>query len=98
MYISIDLSLSLYIYIYIYIYTHTIHVEVTLVPRFPSTGLLTYATSSGEVVGGGTTGVSTNGVTADVVVFVDRGTFDSGPISVDPICPQPRSSRGAAPW
>ena len=39
-----------------------------------------------EVIGKGTKGVSTTGVAA---IFM---SFESGPISVDPICPRPRSS------
>ena len=92
------LSLSLYIYIYIYTHLYTYMGEAVVLRK-------------------GTSGVSTNGVTAISFMFFDRGTFwlpsftyfylpksasaylfpqpvnihhfCSGPISVDPICPQP---------
>ena len=102
-YIYIYLSLSLYIYIYVlFIYIHRYRCP----PRWARS-----PEGSSRPAGcrRGTHGLSTNGVTANLV-FLTEGLFGysfqkcqgvpfsqsveihyfcSGPVSVDPICPQP---------
>ena len=120
-YIYISISLSLYIYIYIYIYVLYGYIFSPVpAPRFSANNFRNARPEkrrrSWLVTWTGTTGVSTNGVTANFSFF-DSGAFCvlpltylflpksaraylfpqsvkihyfcSGPISVDPICPQP---------
>ena len=84
-YISLSLSLSLYIYIYVYIYIYIYYTSTHI-------HIYTYRDICREREGlqahprelsirKGTNGVSTNGVTANFMVF-DRGTFGCTPVSL----------------